>query len=372
MPVTKSVFDSGSNVTQYTITSSSTGKLTVKVIDFGATITRVIFKKDGENQIDLALGFDSVSVYKSSDSGSAGATVGRFANRIKDGIFDLNGTTYHLDRNEGGFNHIHGGPIGFSQRMWIEHAVTNNSLSLKLISVDGDQGYPGTLKVIATFTVTDDDELVLEYESNLTGDENVSTILNLTNHSYFNLNGLTGDEASKITNHKLIMSESVVGVLEKDDKSIPTGKIISLDGEEGANFKFPLIPKTGAKYAIGDRIDLAGGYDHCYVVDKQKAKGDVLVKAWSPVSNISLEFKTDCPGFQFYTGEFLSNKLRMKSNSSAQGDGGKDVILGPRSGFCLEAQVFPNSINQEGWRSQSILNPNEKYTQKTSYKFSCS
>lgn len=363
MPVTNSVFDSDTQVTQYTITSPSTGKLTVKVIDFGATITNIIFVNKDGNPLDLVLGFDSLSGYKSTDSGAAGATVGRFANRIKDGTFSLNGETYHLDKNEGGVNHLHGGYIGFSQRLWTEHYVTDNSVSFKLISVDGDQGYPGTLQVVVTFTVTDEDELILHYEAELTGNETLSTILNLTNHTYFNLSGLTSDEVAKIEDHRMIMAGNVTGVLEKDEKAIPTGKVISLNDKEGANFMFPIMEETGAKYTIGDRINLVGGYDHCYVVDS-KANHGILVKVWSPSSYIFLEFKTDCPAFQFYTGEFWSNKLKSKCT---QGDG--KVILGPRSGFCLEAQTFPNSINQPEWRSQSILNPGEKYKQTTSYKF---
>lgn len=364
MPVTKSIFDSDSQVTQYTITSSSSGKLTVKVIDFGATITNIIFQDKDGNPLDLVLGFDTLSGYKSADSGAAGATVGRFANRVKDGTFDLNGKTYQLDKNEGGINHLHGGFLGFSQRLWTENKVTDNSVSLKLISVDGDQGYPGTLQVIVTFTVTDDDELILQYEAELTGNETLSTILNLTNHTYLNLSGLTCDEVSKIEDHRMIMAENVIGVLEKDDKFIPTGKVISLSDQEGSNFMFPITEKTGAKYTIGDRINLVGGYDHCYVVDHSKANHGILVKVWSPSSYIFLEFKSDCPAFQFYTGEFWSNKLKSKST---QGNG--KVILGPRSGFCLEAQTFPNSINQPEWRSQSILNPGDKYEQTTSYKF---
>lgn len=363
MPVKKSAFDSDSKVIQYTITSPSSGKLTVNVIDFGATITNIIYLNKNGNPLDLVLGFEDLSGYKSPDSGAAGATVGRFANRIKEGKFSLNGQAYQLEKNEGGINHLHGGSIGFSQSVWTEHAVTNNSISLKLVSVDGDQGYPGTLQVIVTFTVTDDDELLLEYDAELTGSENVSTILNLTNHTYFNLSGLMSDGVSKITDHEMTMSETVIGVLEKDAVSIPTGKVISLNEKDGLNFKFPLVEQTGPKCKIGDRIDLVGGYDHCYVVDKN-AKQDILVKVRSPSSDISMEFKTDCPGFQFYTGEFWSNKLRSKSTQ-----GGGKVVLGPRSGFCLEAQTFPNSINQPEWRSQSILHPGAKYNQRTSYKF---
>ena len=363
MPVTKSTFDSDSHVIQYAITSSPPGNLTVKVIDFGATITNVIFLNKNGNPLDLVLGFDTLSGYKSSDSGAAGATVGRFANRIKEGQFNLNGKTYQLDKNEGGMNHLHGGIVGFSQKMWEEHGVTDNSVSLKLVSLDGDQGYPGTLQVIVTFTVTNEDELVLEYEAKLVGNENVSTILNLTNHSYFNLSGLTSNETSRITDHKMIISEKVTGVLEKDHKSIPTGKVIPLADKEGSDFSFPVDEKTGAKYTIGDRINQVGGYDHCYVVGKT-VEGDVLANVKSPSSNISMEFRTDCPGFQFYAADFLSDKLKSKSTQ-----GGGKVILGPRSGFCLEAQTFPNSINQPEWKTQSILNPGGVYKQRTSYKF---
>lgn len=367
MTVDKSIFDKENNITQFTLSNSS-GDLVVKILDYGAIITN-IFLKTGDGEVkDVVLGFDSLDGYKSPENAYFGAVVGRVANRIAKGSFHLNDQTYQLALNtKDGRNHLHGGVIGFDQKIWRTLATSDDSVTLEYTSIDGEEGYPGEVTVSITYTVTESNEVKLQYTGRLKDGETRDTILNLTNHTYFNLSGADSEEASKILDHRMIFSEpaeqNIVAILPLNEEMIPTGQVVTLSSKAGAAYDF-YQGDRGEIYAIGDRIEAAKGYDIAFIFPdpkSDKVRPDVL-RVWSPQTNICLTMSTSEPAVQFYTGESLSENLVSKE------DQGK-VKLGKRSAFCLEANRYADAINHEDWRQQVILKPGQDYRQTTIYKF---
>jgi aldose 1-epimerase len=337
---------SGDTVHLYTLTN--THGTEVRVMDYGGIIVSLRTRDRTGALGDIVLGFDSLSGYLRS-SPYFGALVGRYANRIAHGRFDLDGAGYTLAVNNGP-NTLHGGLVGFDKVLWRGDTRQDSSgvgLVLRYTSKDGEEGYPGTLKVQATYTLTDRDELSIEYLA--TTDK--ATPVNLTQHSYFNLGG---DGSGDVLGHVVtIHADRFVPV---DPTLIPTGSLLPVDGT-------PFDLRQGAALGahIGDpdsQLKNAGGYDHTFVLNRA---GPGLVPAAhvvEPASGRTLDVATTEPGIQLYTGNFLDGTLSGKHGH----------VYGRRNGFCLETQHFPDSPNQPGFPS-TILRPGTEYRSRTVYAF---
>ena len=310
----------------------------VEIINYGATITSILTHDRGGALSDIVLGFDSITGYESSENPYFGATCGRYANRIKNGSFTLNGTTYQLAKNDGE-NTLHGGVCGFDKQVW-EAKVNADSLILKHCSPDGEEGYPGTLLVEVTFQLTEKNDLRIDYQA--VTDQ--PTFINLTNHSYFNLAG-----GGTISNHRIQIHANYYTVV--DETAIPTGEIRSVEGTE-----MDLRRST----AIGKHIDQVQGlgYDHNYCLKNTDGSLAIAAEVVEPVSGRTLTCLTTEPGIQFYSGNFLDG-FKGKSGNTYQ----------KHNGFCLETQHFPDSPNQSTFPS-TRLDPEETYTQTCIYRFS--
>ena len=337
----------GANVDQYTLKNSN--GMEVSVISFGGIITSLKAKdRDGKNE-DVVLGFDNLGDYENK-SPYFGALIGRYGNRIKEGKFSLDGVEYKLAKNNGE-NHLHGGLKGFDKVIWdveVEVNKSSASLMLRYTSMDTEEGYPGNLGIKVTYTLTNEDELKVRYEA----ETDKKTIVNLTQHSYFNLSaGLRKD----ILGHEITIDADYF--LPVDMTLIPTGEIREV-GQTPFDFREFKV--------VGDDIDLdetqityGNGYDHCWVLNNQDEGVRFVASAYDPLSGRLLEVFSDQPGIQFYSGNFLDGTLQSKEGGSYEF----------RSGFCLETQHYPNSPNQENFPSV-ILNPGEKYNTETIFKFS--
>ena len=337
----------GANVDQYTLKNSN--GMEVSVISFGGIITSLKAKdRDGKNE-DVVLGFDNLGDYENK-SPYFGALIGRYGNRIKEGKFSLDGVEYKLAKNNGE-NHLHGGLKGFDKVIWdveVEVNKSSASLMLRYTSVDTEEGYPGNLGVKVTYTLTNEDELKVRYEA----ETDKKTIVNLTQHSYFNLSaGLRKD----ILGHEITIDADYF--LPVDITLIPTGEIREVGQTP---FDFREFKVVGVDIDLDDtQITYGNGYDHCWVLNNQDEGVRFVASAYDPLSGRLLDVFSDQPGIQFYSGNFLDGTLQSK-------EGGNYEF---RSGFCLETQHYPNSPNQENFPSV-ILNPGEKYNSETIFKFS--
>ena len=326
--------------------SNETG-VAVDIISFGGIITRLV-APDAEGQSDdIVLGLDSLAAYQANNA-YLGATIGRYANRIAGGRFTIDEIEYSLDCNDGE-NHLHGGLRGFDRRNWdIEVFATESSAGvvLSLESRDGDQGYPGTLKVRVRYELTSANELGVRFDA--TTDK--STVVNLTHHSYFNLAG-SGD----VLGHQLTIPAEKITVVS--DGLIPNGELRAV---AGTPFDFRKPKPVGLDIdAAGDRqLELAGGYDHNWVV-KDSADPSLIMSArlFEPSSGRLLEVWSDAPGIQFYSGNSLDGTL--------QGRGRRYIR---RSGLCLEPQHFPDSPNHGEFPS-TRLDPGQDYQSRILYRF---
>ncbi len=329
----------GQDVNLYTLTNSSS--MTAKITDYGATLVSLTaIDKDG-NFDDIVLGLDDLSGYLA-HSGYFGATIGRVANRTSGGCFELAGKKYQLAKNEGGINHLHGGAKAFDKVLWQAHySHSNAAIKFTYTSADGEEGYPGKLDVEVVYELTDDNELKISFTA--TGDKD--TPVNLTHHSYFNLNG---DGSGSIYDHQLFINAKQYTVC--NENLIATGEIASVENTP-LDFTTPTI--------IGNRADkLNGGYDINYVIDKPDGEYSLAARVVSHKSGRVLETFTTEPGIQFYTGNFLDN---------VKGKQGR--VYGSHYGFCLEPQHFPDSLNNPNFPS-IILKAGSKYRHDTAYKFS--
>ncbi len=330
----------GKKVYLYTLTNKNGAQ--VKISNYGGTITSWVTPDSKGNKSNIVLGFNELKEYRTLTA-YFGATVGRYGNRIADAKFSLDGKTYKLAANNGK-NALHGGLKGFNKVVWDAAALSDNtpSLTLNYLSKDGEEGYPGNLKVSVKFTLSDDDELKIEYDA----ETDKATPVNLTNHSYFNL---TGDVNNTILNHTLMIDADRYTPV--DTTLIPTGELKAV---KGTPFDFTTPHK------IGERIDqVKGGYDHNFVLNKNGTDLDKVVTVTDSVSGRKLEVYTTQPGIQFYTGNFLDGSLKT--------DDGKPI--NQHTAFCLETQHFPDSPNKPAFPS-TILKPGEKYSTVTAYKVS--
>lgn len=342
------VLPGGEQVTAYTLRNDN--GMEVRALNYGGIILSIRVP-DAEGAFeDVTLGYDSLDAYLE-ESPYFGALIGRYGNRIAKGQFSLNDTTYTLAVNNGQ-NHLHGGLKGFDKVIWNTEPFEDErgvGLVLTRISPAMEEGYPGNLDVKVTYTLTDENELIFDYEA--TTDE--PTPVNLTQHTYFNL---AGDDQPDILGHILMLNADAF--LPVDTTLIPTGEIRPVDGTP---FDFREPTPVGARIESDDeQIDAGGGYDHCWVLDT--AGNDSLglaARLYSPESGRVMEVFTTEPGIQFYSGNFLGGL--------PAGRGG--VNYGHRAGLALETQHFPNSPNQPDFPS-TILEPGETYRTRTVYKFS--
>lgn len=337
----------GREVHQYTLTNKA--GMVVQIINYGATITSLRVPDRGGKIEDVVLGYDSPQGYVDGTT-YFGAVVGRYGNRIAKGRFQLDGKEYQLTVNDGE-NHLHGGKIGFNKVLWDAKVLKDTgepALQLQYVSRDGEEGYPGTVTLKVTYTLTEKNELRIDYE----GTTDKPTILNPTQHSYFNL---SGSFTNTILDHQLMIEAE--GITPVDQGLIPTGQIMSV-----ANTPFDFRNST----AIGSRINdpdpqliLGHGYDHNWVLRNSAGKIRKAAELYEPKSGRVLTVFTDRPGLQFYTGNFIDGSAKGKDGIAYQ----------RRTGLCLETQAFPDTPNKPQFPS-ATLRPGQIYRQTTIFQFS--
>ena len=348
--IEKSLFGTtveGIDVNKYKL--SNRKGMEISIINYGGIITSWTAKDKNGVYEDIVLGYNELSEYEK-ETPYFGAIIGRYGNRIAKGKFSIDGKEYTLSVNNGE-NHLHGGMKGFDKVVWdAETRSTDSSVSLILtyLSKDMEEGYPGNLEVEVVYTLNNEDELSVTYKA--TTDK--TTVINLTQHSYFNL---SANFNNTILNHELILNSDYF--LPVDKTLIPTGEF-----RDVSNTPFDFrTPKT-----IGQQIDEEDpqlknglGYDHCWVLNEQDKGVRFVASAFEPQSRRYLEVFSDEPGIQFYSGNFLDGTLPSKNNGSYEF----------RSGFCLETQHFPDSPNHKNFPSV-ILRPEEEYNSQTIFKLS--
>ncbi|MBQ9320876.1 MAG: galactose mutarotase [Eubacterium sp.] len=336
------ILPDGKQAYLYTIRS---GALTAEITDFGAAPVSLVIS--GRDPVDVVMGLDDAGAY-ARDDGYFGALIGRFATRIEQGAFTLNGKQYQTGKNEGE-NNLHSGPDGYHQRLWtfVPEESGANHLKLKLESPDGDQGFPGNAEISITYRVTDGGSFRLLYEGICDQD----TPMNLTSHTYFNLNG---HDAGDVLAHR-VKIPALYYTPVKDAGCIPTGEIASV---QGTAFDFTEEKEIGAEID-GDceQLQMTGGYDHNYVITMSRSGLRTALEAYSARTGLHMTVETDLPGFHFYTGNNLTRR---------PGKGG--CVYDRRGGFCVETQYFPNSVNVPAFPSP-ILRAGEKYRAETVFRF---
>ncbi len=323
---------------------------TVKITNYGATVTSILTADRNGTMADIALGYNDVSGYMNAvDKPYFGSIVGRYGNRIAKGQFSIDGKKYKLATTNGA-NHLHGGVIGFDKVVWDAKVAGSHSVRFHYLAKDGEEGYPGNLDINVTYTLTDANELKIDYLA--TTDQ--KTPVNLTNHTYFNLKG---EGEGTILGHELMIHAK--GYTPVDSGLIPTGKI---EPVTGTPFDFTTAKAIGRDIGKKDQqLEYGLGYDHNWVLDKGGKTGQLTLAAtlYEPTSGRFMEVFTREPGLQFYCGNFLAGNLKGKS--------GKTYLH--RGGLCLETQHYPDSPNQPAFPS-TILAPGAQYQTTTVYKFS--
>jgi aldose 1-epimerase len=331
----------GSPVELYTLTNGHQVSATISTYGGIVTSLKTLDRKGVPG--DIVLGFDSLQGYLDHSGPFFGALIGRYGNRIGGAKFSLNGVEYKVDKNDGA-NSLHGGSKGFDKRKWTARQLSDGGLELTYVSKDGEEGYPGTLKAIVTYHLTDANELRIDYQA--TTDK--PTVVNLTNHSYFNLKG-RGD----ILGHQVTINADRYTPV--DSGLIPTSELRSV---ANTPFDFRKATTPGARIEQDDeQLKLGKGYDHNWVLNGSGMRLAARVEDLS--TGRILEVQTDQPGIQFYTGNFLDGTF--------SGKGG--VRYAPRTGLCLETQHFPDSPNRPSFPS-TLLKPGDTFRSTTVFKFS--
>ncbi|GAA4314917.1 galactose mutarotase [Mucilaginibacter gynuensis] len=315
------------------------------ITNYGGRIVSLLIPDKNGKLTDVIVGFDSVEGFKNSTEPYFGATIGRYGNRIAKGKFTLEGKQYTLFTNNG-VNTLHGGKKGYQDVVWDGKQVDSTTLELTYLSKDMEEGFPGNLKVKVTYQLTDDNAVKISYEA--TTDK--TTVVNLTNHAFYNLNG---SGSSEILKHTLYINAD--GYTPVDSTLIPTGKIEKV---AGTPFDFNKSTEIGARIETdNEQLKNGKGYDHNYVLNKHDATKPVAAIT-GDLSGITMEVYTEEPGLQFYSGNFMQSKNTLKF-------GKKDDL---RTAFALETQHFPDSPNQPQFPT-TVLKPGETYKTSTTYKF---
>lgn len=350
MNVTKAPYGTtkdGQDVDLYTLTNAN--GMIVKITNYGGTITELwVPDKDG-NLGDVALGFDTVTEYEEK-SPYFGCIIGRYGNRIGKGTFTLDGVTYDKLAINNGENHLHGGLKGFDKVVWDAkpfEAKDGVGLKLHYLSKDMEEGYPGNLDVTVTYTLTNDNEIKMDYEA--TTDK--PTICNLTNHTYFNLAGQ--GYPTNADNQLMINADNYTPV---DSGLITTDEILPV---KGTPMDFTELTPMGKNCDADDeQIKFGGGFDHNWVLNKKDSEMSLAAKVYEPTTGRVMKVYTTEPGIQFYAGNFLDGTLVGKEGK----------VYPHRSAFCLETQHYPDSPNKPEFPT-TTLRPGEKYETTTIYKF---
>jgi aldose 1-epimerase len=335
----------GQAVDLYRLTNAS--GVEARIMTYGGIVVSLKVPDRNGKMGDVVLGYDNLDGYLKNNP-HFGCIVGRYANRIAQGRFTLNGREYRLAQNNGE-NHLHGGIKGFDKVVWKAKPVEGKEgvgLSLSYLSKDGEEGYPGNLSVTVVYTLTNKNELKVDYAATTDKD----TIINLTHHSYFNLAG-----SGSILNHQVMINGD--RFTPADQTLIPTGELRSV---KGTPMDFTTATAIGARInQQDDQLKFGRGYDHNWVVNRNGDGLAFAARAYEPESGRVVEVYTTEPGLQFYTGNFLDGSIRGKSGQVYQ----------QRFGFCLETQHFPDSPNKPGFPS-TLLKPGRKYTTATVHRFS--
>ncbi len=334
----------GDSVNLYVLKNAN--GMEVAVTNYGGRIVSVMVPDKDGNMKDVVLGFDNIKDYLTIGN-NFGATIGRYGNRIAHGKITVDGVEYELPQNNFGHT-LHGGPEGFDHKIFKATQPDGQSVVLTYLSKDGEAGFPGNLDVKVTMTLTDDNAIDLQYEA----ETDKETVVNLTNHSYFNLSGDANQ--SVLTDRLMINADEFTPV---DSTFMTTGKIDKVEGTP-MDFRTPTT--------IGERIDQydfdqlknGDGYDHNWVLNTKGDISQVAATVYSPATGIQLEVYTTEPGVQVYTGNFLDGSVTGKYGA----------VYGKRNAICLETQKYPDSPNKPEWPSP-YLKPGEKYTSRCIYKF---
>ena len=352
---------SGLNPEQFVDTVAGTQLYTLKnaagmevcVTNFGGRIVSIMVPDRDGNMQDVVLGYDNVATFmdRVNHPSDFGAAIGRYANRINQGRITVDGQEIQLPQNN--FGHcLHGGPTGWQYQVYEVTQASDNAISLKIVSPDGDNNFPGEVTAVVTYALTEDNTLDIRYEATTTA----PTVINMTNHSYFNLNG---DPTQPITNHELYVNADCYTPV--DSTFMTTGEIAPV---EGTPMDFRTAHTTGQDIKNFDfeQIKNGNGFDHNWCLNSKGDDTQVAASIYSPVTGILMEVFTDEPGIQVYSGNFLDGTAVGK----------KGITYNQHAAICLETQKYPdtpNKSNLEGWPSAS-LNPGETYTSHCAYKFS--
>ena len=337
--ITKNTFGytkDGREVTAYTMTNSN--GVTARFIDYGCILTELIVPDRDGNAVDVVLGYDDAAAYEE-DPAYLGSLVGRYANRIKNSRFNLNGKEYLLEPNDGS-NHLHG---VLSKRLF-DADVSDDELRFTCTSTDGEDGLPGEVRITVIYSLNDDNELTMRYEA--VSDQD--TIINLTNHSYFNL---AGQDSGPVDDQLLMIAAD--SFLETSPDCCPSGRVLPAEGP----MDFRSLRRIGDGFNKPcEQMDLVGGYDHCYIL---RGGDGLAAQAYCPETGILLSVYTTQPGLQFYSGNYLDQIVNP---------GKSGFKYTRRSGFALETQHYPCSPNYPEFPS-TVLRAGEVYRESTIFKF---
>lgn len=350
MSIKKELFgqdSKGREVLAYTIINKN--GMSIKVTDIGAALVSVYAPDRNGELADVVLGYDNVASYETGNDVWLGVTVGRSANRIKDAKFTIDGQTYELAKNDGP-NNLHCGPDSYAFRKWDSLIIPDDrgeAVRFSILSPDGDQGMPGELKMDVTYVLSNDNEVIIEY----TGFSNKKTIINPTNHSYFNLGG---HNSGSIVDHKVYIKAA--RFTPATSESIPTGEYREV---AGTPMDFTTAKTIGRDIEMDDeQLKFAGGYDHNFALDNE-GRFELVATLEDEKSGRFMEVFTALPGMQLYTGNFLNGKNMGKGGYCYQ----------RREGVCFESQFFPNSVNEPKFVSP-VVAANEPFKYITTYRFS--
>ncbi|MDD2474719.1 MAG: galactose mutarotase [Dysgonamonadaceae bacterium] len=335
----------GKQVHLYILKNNS--DMEVCITNYGGRIVSVMVPdKEGEMQ-DVVLGFDSIFDYINTPN-NFGATIGRYGNRIGEGVINVAGVDYQLPQNN--FNHtLHGGDNGFDIRVFDAFQLDDQTIELTYLSEDGEEGFPGELSVKVTMKLTDDNAIDIQY----TAETNKETVVNLTNHSYFNL---SGDPKNTVLDHLLTINADEFTPI--DSTFMTTGEILNVEGTD-MDFRTPTLIGERINNYDYDQLKNADGYDHNWVLNTNGDISKVAATVYNPSTGIELTVYTTEPGIQIYTGNFLDGTAKGK----------KGINYDKRTAICLETQKYPDSPNKKDWPSP-YLKPDETYTSRCIYKFS--
>ncbi|AEY65453.1 aldose epimerase family protein [Clostridium sp. BNL1100] len=351
MSITKKNFakmPDGTQVDIYTLKNSN--NMSIDILNYGGTIVSILMPDKNGKIADIALGFDDIKRYMENDA-YMGALIGRHGNRIEGAEFELNGKVYELVKNDGN-NHLHGGTIGFHNVVWnaeIQEEKGVQKLVLTHTSPDGEENYPGNLNVKVEYSLSENNELKIDY--NAVSDKD--TVVNLTNHAYFNL---SGHDSGDVLKHQIYINADKFTPV--NDECIPTGEIRDV---KGTVMDFTKLSSFSEGISSGDEQIVYGlGYDHNWVLNTEGNINEVACELYEPESGRAMQVFTTKPGIQFYSGNHLNEKVELI--------GKNNTVYNKRTGLCLETQFFPNAMKHKNFPSP-ILKANETYHYVTIYKF---